>query len=153
MTPTYLKPRDVTDPGLSGEHNRYDTKNRTPTSRAAQARIAAALDNLLPQVDAVIALDQVEEEGCGVVTPMIVEALADRAVRYPRVVFWADSRRRIRRFRHVIIKPNQLEAVGILTQMPGQEIDLDRLCEAVGQLRAGNRVRRSALCAGRGECW
>ena len=65
-------------------------------------------------MDAVIALDQVEEEGCGVVTPMIVEALADRAARYPQVVFWADSRRRIRRFRHVIIKPNQLEAVGML---------------------------------------
>jgi len=147
MTPTYLKPRDVTDPTLTGEHSRYDTKNRTPTSVAAQERIIRALDILLPQLDAVIAMDQVEEEGCGVVTPMIVQALADRAGRYPKVVFWADSRRRIRRFRKVIIKPNQLEAVGILNQMPGREIALDRLCEAIGQLR---REIGAPICATRG---
>jgi len=136
MTPTYLKPRDATDAGLSGEHHRYDTKNRTPTEPAAQERIVAALDALLPSVDAVIALDQVEEEGCGVVTPRVVEALADRAVRYPKVIFWADSRRRIRQFRKVIIKPNQLEAAGILHQTPEQHISLERLAEAVGRLRA-----------------
>ena len=147
MTPTYLKPRDATDPGLSGEHNRYDTKNRTPTSTAAQRRIIAALDALLPQVDALIALDQVEEEGYGVVAPMIVEALADRAGRHRNVVFWADSRCRIRSFRKVIIKPNQLEAVGMTTQRPGQEIEIDRLCKAVSQLR---RDIGAPICATRG---
>jgi bifunctional ADP-heptose synthase (sugar kinase/adenylyltransferase) len=150
MTPTYLKPRDVTDPSLSGEHNRYDTKNRTPTSLAAQERIIRALDALLPQLDAVIAMDQVEEEGCGVVTPKIVEALADRAERYPKVVFWADSRRRIRRFRKVIIKPNQLEAVDILNQTPGQEIELDRLCKAIGQLRGEIGAPICATCGAAG---
>jgi len=50
-------------------------------------------------VDAVIALDQVEEERCGLVTPVIVEALAERAKRHENVVFWADSRCRIRSFR------------------------------------------------------
>ena len=147
MTPTYLKPRDVNDPSLSGEHNRYDTKNRTPTSKAAQERIVHAIDSLLPQLDAVIAMDQVEEDGCGVVTPMVADTLADRAKRYPKVVFWADSRRRIRRFRNVIIKPNQLEAVGILNQTPGQEIALDRLSEAIGQLR---REIGAPICATRG---
>lgn len=147
MTPTYLKPRDVTDPSLTGEHSRYDTKNRTPTSKAAQERIVGAIDTLLPQLDAIIAMDQVEEEGCGVVTPMIVEALADRAKRFPKVVFWADSRRRIRRFRNVIIKPNQLEAMGVLQQTPGQEIPLDRLSEAIGQLR---REIGAPICATRG---
>ena len=39
MTPTYLKPRDCSVCGLSGEHNRYDTKNRTPTGRETQQRI------------------------------------------------------------------------------------------------------------------
>jgi sugar/nucleoside kinase (ribokinase family) len=92
-------------------------------------------------------LDQVEEEGCGVVTPMIVDALADRAARFPSVVFWADSRCRIRRFRKVIIKPNQLEAVGITTQLPGQEINIERLCDAIGQLR---RETGAPICVTRG---
>ena len=34
------------------------------------------------------------------------------------MVFWADSRRRIRQFRHVIIKPNQFEAVGLISALP-----------------------------------
>jgi len=34
MTPTYLKTRDRNDASLAGEHERYDTKNRQPTSQA-----------------------------------------------------------------------------------------------------------------------
>lgn len=135
MTPTYLKPRDSTDVGLSGEHNRYDTKNRTSTSLSAQQRIVESLDALLPEIDALIALDQVEEEGCGVITPLVVEALADWAARFPDVIFWADSRRRIQDFRGVIIKPNQFEAVGIASPTPDQTVELNPLCEAVARLR------------------
>jgi rfaE bifunctional protein kinase chain/domain len=147
MTPTYLKPRDQTDPGLAGEHSRYDTKNRTPTSPAAQERIVRALDALLREVDAVIALDQVEEEGCGVVTPMVFEVLADRAKRHPNVIFWADSRRRIRQFRNVIIKPNQFEAVGMENPPPDARMDVARLCEAVRGLRT---EIGAPICATRG---
>jgi len=147
MTPVYLKPRDLSDAGLSGEHNRYDTKNRTPTSLSAQQRIILALDALLPSIDALIVLDQVEEEGCGAITPMVVDALADRAARYPKVIFWADSRRRIRRFRRVIIKPNQFEAVGIVDQTPDRQVELDRLREAVGRLR---QEIGAPICATRG---
>ena len=152
MTPTYLKPRDCSVPGLSGEHNRYDTKNRTPTGRDVQERIVLALDELLPRIDALIVLDQVDEEGCGVITPLVVEALADRAARFPKVVFWADSRRRIRRFRRVIIKPNQFEAVGIVDQTPDNKVALDRLCAAVAHC-VGRSADRSAPPAATRGCW
>jgi bifunctional ADP-heptose synthase (sugar kinase/adenylyltransferase) len=135
MTPTYLKPRDKTDSSLAGEHSRYDTKNRTLTPEPLQARIIASLDALLPQVDAVIALDQVEEENCGVITQALFAALADRAKRHPHVVFWGDSRRRIRQFRDLIIKPNQFEAVGWENPPPEAQVDFPRLQEALGRLR------------------
>ena len=61
MTPTYLKPRDTTDPSLAGEHSRYDTKNRTPTSPATEQAIVRSLDALLDRLDAVIVVDQAEE--------------------------------------------------------------------------------------------
>ncbi len=147
MTPTYLKPRDRNDLSLVGEHNRYDTKNRRPTSEATQRQIIRALDALLPEVDAVIAMDQVEEENCGAVTSAVVEALADRAARWPKTVFWADSRRRIRRFRNVVIKPNQFEAAGIDCPLPDQQVEVDRLCRAIGQLR---RETNAPICATRG---
>lgn len=149
-TPAYLKPRDAQDASLAGEHSRYDTKNRTPTSEAALRKIVATLDSLLPELDAVIVLDQVDEEGCGAVTPMVVDALADRARRNPRVIFWADSRRRIRRFRNVIIKPNQFEAVGMENPLPGQQIEEHRLCEAIDRLRKLTGAPICATCGAEG---
>jgi bifunctional ADP-heptose synthase (sugar kinase/adenylyltransferase) len=149
-TPTYLKPRDVGNASLDGEHSRYDTKNRTPTSEGTIEKIVAALDALLPELDAVISLDQVEEEGCGVVTPAVVDALAARARRCPKVIFWADSRRRIKRFRNVIIKPNQFEAVGIESPLPGQQVDERQLCEAVRQLRGTMGAPICATCGPEG---
>ena len=135
MTPTYLKPRGKNDPGLAGEQERYDTKNRTPTSEATQEKIIASLDSLLGNVDAVIIQDQADEAECGVVTTGLRQALSERARRWPNVVFWADSRRRICRFQSVIIKPNQFEAVGEEKPMPDDRIELDVLQEAVARLR------------------
>ena len=51
-------------------------------------------------------------------------------------MFWADSRRRIRQFRGLIIKPNQFEAVAIENPRPGEEVDFARLDAAIGRLRA-----------------
>jgi len=148
MTPVYLKPRDRSNPGLAGEHERYDTKNRSPTSETLQRRIIASLDALLPGLDAVIVADQIEEDDCGVITRRVREALADRARRHPKVVFWADSRRRIREFRHVIIKPNQFETVGKEDPLPGDEVTPEQFLAALMRLR----LETSApVCATRGS--
>jgi bifunctional ADP-heptose synthase (sugar kinase/adenylyltransferase) len=136
MTPTYLKPRNRNDASLAGEYERYDTKNRQPTSPTMHGQIVRSLDALLPNVDAVIVLDQVEEPECGGVTSALREVLADRAPRRPGVIFWADSRVRIREFRNVMIKPNQFEAVGQENPPPGHKVDPRELCEALAQLRA-----------------
>ncbi len=114
MTPTYLKPRDCRTADLSGEHERYDTKNRRPTPAAAQDRVLAYLESILPEIDAVAVQDQVEaeeEEDSGVVTARVKERLAELAVRFPGKIFWADSRARIGGFRNVCIKVNAREAV------------------------------------------
>jgi bifunctional ADP-heptose synthase (sugar kinase/adenylyltransferase) len=135
-TPTYLKPRDVDDPSLQGEHERYDTKNRKPTPPELGERVLAELDRLLPQIDALIIADQVEQTDCGVVTGAVRTAIAERVRRHPHVQFWADSRTHIRAFRQVIIKPNQFEAVGHENPRPGETVPLDRLREALPTLRA-----------------
>ncbi|MBN2295747.1 MAG: hypothetical protein JXM70_25165, partial [Pirellulales bacterium] len=80
-TPTYLKPRDHGDGRLESEHERYDTKNRRPTSERMQDQIIESLDALLPELNAVVILDQVEEAECGVVTTKVREALTERAKR------------------------------------------------------------------------
>ncbi len=135
MTPTYLKPRDHGVAGLVGEHSRYDTKNRRPTPTAIVARLAAALDHVLPSVDALIIMDQVELPDCGVVTAALREILSEQAARYPHVLFWADSRRNIRQYRRIIVKPNQFEAVGRTNPLPGDEVSRHDLLTAIQRLR------------------
>jgi bifunctional ADP-heptose synthase (sugar kinase/adenylyltransferase) len=135
MTPTYLKPRDATTADLSGEHSRYDTKNRKTTPDDIVESIGRTLEAILPEVDAVIALDQVEEADRGVITKRLRERLAQLAATNPNVIFWADSRRRIRDFRHMIIKPNQFETVGRDNPQPGDEVALPELTRALAELR------------------
>jgi sugar/nucleoside kinase (ribokinase family) len=54
---------------------------------------------------------------------------------YPQVVFWADSRRRIRQFRKLMIKANQFEVLGRENPPPGQSVPMDALAEAMDRLR------------------
>lgn len=138
FTPTYLKPRDITDPSLAGEHSRYDTKNRTPTPPEMVAQIMASLEKLLPAVDAVIVLDQVEEDECGVVGSRIREFLAEQARRHPHVIFWADSRRRIRLFRHLHLKCNRFELLGGAAASDSPFPDWEALVPALRDFREKN---------------
>lgn len=135
MTPTYLKPRDVSVPGLEGEHERYDTRNRGATPPEVIRNVIAALDDVLPELDALVIADQVVEEDWGIITTAMRQALCERAERSSRVIFWADSRRRIDRFRGAIVKPNQFEAIGRTDPLPGEEVELAVLQKAALRLR------------------
>jgi len=140
LTPTYLKPRDLTDPSLAGEHSRYDFKNRSQTPNDLREKMTASLRALLPRLNAVIVLDQVEEEDCGVVTGRLKAFLAEEAPRHPNVIFWADSRRRIREFRHLHLKCNQYELISRDPHREGFEPDWGALLEAVHELRRINQA-------------
>jgi len=89
----------------------------------------------MPRLDAVIIADQVVAEDCGVVTRRVRAALAERARKHPRIVFFADSRAHIHSFRNVIIKPNQFEAAGKEKPLPGEEVPEAQLRAAVVALR------------------
>jgi len=149
-TPQYLKPRNVGDISLQGEHERYDTKNRTPTPSDCEQRVIDSIDALLPELDALVIQDQMEQPNCGVVTDAVRDALSARARRFPDVLFWADSRRRIRQFRNIIIKPNQFELVGKSDPIPGDEVSLDELTSAIERLRYETASPICATCGQRG---
>lgn len=150
VTPTYLKPRDLGVAGLEGEHSRYDTKNRRPTSSMIVDQICGELERTVPEVDALIIMDQVELADCGVVTAAVRQRVANLALQYPKVVFWADSRRFIRKFRNVTVKANQFEAVHRLNPGVGEEISLEELRRAVPELKAELAGKVFVTCANRG---
>jgi len=147
-TPTYMKPRDRDRSGLEGEHSRYDLKNSLPTGSDLEARILAALEAALPDIDALIVLDQVEEPGLGVMTPAVVQALSARIAAYPRLIAYADSRRRIMDFRGLILKMNQFELAGIRDPQNGTFLGEEVITAA---LPGVSRLAGAAVFATAGE--
>src|SRR5262245_5976097 len=103
-TPTYTKPMLGKD-----ELNRLDIKNRAPTPEGVQEHIIELLDEAWPQLDALLVLDQVSEEDCGVLTKRVRDHLTELAGDDPTKFVLADSRDRIGLFRNVCIKPNEDE--------------------------------------------
>jgi bifunctional ADP-heptose synthase (sugar kinase/adenylyltransferase) len=103
-TPTYTKP-------MYGDRelNRLDIKNRTPTSRELENTVLELLDEAFHQFDALLVLDQVSEENCGVITTRIRDRLAELGGEFPEKFILADSRERILQFRNVCLKPNNQE--------------------------------------------
>lgn len=136
VTPTYLKPRDMDIPGLEGEHERYDTKNRIITSPEIEKKIIEVLDSLLDKIDAVMIVDQDTEKDCGVITHTIRKHLISRAKKHPDVLFFVDSRSNAKFFQHIIIKSNRYEVMGI--ENPDQDtiVSSESLCRKAEQLRA-----------------
>jgi sugar/nucleoside kinase (ribokinase family) len=70
-------------------------------------RIAEAFD----ATDGLIVLDQVNEEGWGVVGPRVREHLAALADRQPGKVMFVDSRAHLQKFRRGILKANLAECL------------------------------------------
>ena len=138
VTPTYTKPVLTT---TGEEMERLDIKNRSPLPRNVEDHILNALENLLAEVHGVIVLDQVQERNCGVITDRVCEGIAHLAGAHPDVVFLADSRSRIGRFRNVIVKVNREEAFAASSGDSGAE-EAGRLDAAIRQFatRTGRPV-------------
>jgi len=150
LTPTYLKPRDLGVAGLNGEHSRYDTKNRAPLPAEIGTQLLQRLEALLPELHAVVIMDQVDLADCGVVSTVLRQALIELSQRHPQVLFWADSRRFIRQFQGMVIKPNQFEAVGRVNPLPADEVAVNDLKSAVERLRAETGATVFVTCGDKG---
>lgn len=148
-TPTYLKPRDLDQTGLAAEHSRYDTLNRTPLPRDTEQQILEAIDQVLPNVDALVVLDQVEAAECGIVTSGVRSYVCQLAEQSPECVFWADSRFRIERFLQTVIKANQFETTG---RDPNRDAapPIDELLVRALQLRQRTQAPVLITCGERG---
>lgn len=108
-TGTYTKPMRLQEDGSWKESNRLDFRNFQEPPRKLQEQLLANLESCLSRVDGVILLDQFFQRNLGVITDYVREKLAELAVKYPEVIFFADSRSYIRQFRNVIVKCNNFE--------------------------------------------
>jgi bifunctional ADP-heptose synthase (sugar kinase/adenylyltransferase) len=141
-TPTYTKPMLCQPDGTSRELNRLDIKNRTLLAERPEKLLLEALDQVWPQVDALVVLDQVSEADCGVVTTRLRERLAELGAASPDKLILADSRERIGLFRSICLKPNLRECHQAVYGKPGV-LPLN-ITDPVWELAA--RVGRSVFC-------
>lgn len=111
FTPTYLKPQDISKPGLEGESGRFDTKNRDPLPKTLEDSLLKRLEGIISGVDAVIIVDQADEPNCGVITDRVRARLCELGDRHKDIVFWTDSRHRAGLFSNVTLKCNSKEAL------------------------------------------
>ena len=119
-TPTYTKPMLCKAGEPPRELNRLDIKNRTPPSAADEEMVLQALDDAWRGIEALVVLDQVSEEDCGVVTARVRQRLSELGAEWPGRLILADSRERVGRFRNVSLKPNYAECLSATDEVdPG----------------------------------
>ena len=139
-TPTYGKicslGRDGGGLRLHRELHRLDIRNRRRTPKSVQRELIGYLRGA-GEWDAVVVVDQVPEAGFGVVTPAMRSCLEDLRPGPSEMVVLADSRRRIRHFKGLAIKPNHHEAAAALGLRPARSIR--EASAQARQLAAGRR--------------
>ncbi len=116
------------------EDARLDIINPNPLYAEDEDLLIQRLRQVVPQLDALIIADQIQE---GVVTERIGMALLALAEQNPQVIFLADSRDRIHRFQTMVIKPNAVEASQLF--YPGttpSSLHLDQLGKSALTLNA-----------------
>jgi len=142
FSPTYTKPMLRELDGFTHELNRLDIKNRTPLSAEVEDAILDQLHKVVPRVQAVVVVDQVQERNCGVVTDRVRDEIAALARVHTGVVFAVESRERIGLFRDIILQANRQEALRAVHPDREGEVDLVQAQECAAELhrRTGRPV-------------
>jgi rfaE bifunctional protein kinase chain/domain len=121
-TPTYTKPMQRGSDGIWRELNRLDLRNRRAISLASEQQVIEHLYEVFSSTDGLIVMDQVTEEGWGVVTPSVRAALRQLATGDPNKLMFIDSRANLARFDFGTLKPNERECLAAASQRCGQPI-------------------------------
>jgi rfaE bifunctional protein kinase chain/domain len=136
-TPTYMKPMRMEIVG-DRELNRLDIKNFDRLPKEIEDAILDNLYDAAGKCDAIIALDQVEEAGCGTVTPRVKKALEDISAARKDLVVYGDSRAFISEYRGILVKCNAHELVRIFDGKPEEEEEPEAIARYGRKLSAQN---------------
>jgi len=140
MTPTYTKPMRRTSDGVWAELNRLDLRNRAPLAADMESEFIDHVTQVFDATDGLIVLDQVNEEGWGVIGPRVREHLATLAARDPRKLMFVDSRAFIARFTCGILKPNLPECLAALGRPASDDPAIGRAAAVELSQKTGLRM-------------
>ena len=134
---TYCKPLVVAAGRPPEELDRLDSKNWTPTPAGVQADLVSRVNTLIPAIDAVMVMDQVDVAETGVVSRAVCAALQAAAQARPALVTLADSRRSLRDFPPFGFKMNASELAALAGKPP--PLTLDDVRRYAAELAQRNR--------------
>ncbi len=126
VTPTYTKPMMHEPNGTVHELSRLDICNRTPTPPHLEQAAIEAMREIAPSMDGILVADQVSAPEVGVITTRLREALMESARSDPHKPHMVDSRMRVGRFAHFMLKPNAAEALHALDQEAADTVPLEQ---------------------------
>ena len=129
QTFTYSKVINA-DTGIE-DRPRFDFINTKPLPGDVEDQLIANFSTVYERFDVIMVADQAETRAGGAVTDAFREVISDVAERESAKLVFADSRRRIEKFRHVIAKPNQEEAEEASRRLCGA-VDFERLRRHIG---------------------
>ena len=136
---TYTKPLIHQPAKAPVELSRLDIKNWAPTPADVEGELCSALQDLAPQFDALIAMDQAGVPGCGVITPAVLKTVRELSVAYPKLVILADSRHGLGSFPPLVFKMNAAE-FAVLTGTPATASQADIMAGADRLAKASKRA-------------
>ncbi len=141
LTNAYIKPlrRGISD--LVSQHPRLDFENRAPLPARRERRVLNAL-KIAEAADVICVSDQMQ---FGCVTAAVRERLCELGRMGKRIV--VDSRDRIGLYRHVSLKPNEVEAARAFAGGEPMEALAARLAEENGQPAVITLAEKGALVA------
>jgi rfaE bifunctional protein kinase chain/domain len=105
---------------------RVDFINTQPLPPSVEEEVLAYLRDFASSFDILFVSDQADTKRGGVVTPAVRALLEEITAANPGKIVWVDSRIRVERFRHMILKPNEREANAASLALFG-EVDYQRL--------------------------
>jgi rfaE bifunctional protein kinase chain/domain len=133
---------------------RVDFINTCTLAEAVEQKVLDKLRSAVEDFDVVLVSDQAETSQGGVVTSLVRELLAELGERFPRKIFFVDSRMRVELFRNVIVKANEQEAELACRRLFGI-VDFERLRrEVAGRLMMVTHGPKGVLLVDEsGETW
>jgi bifunctional ADP-heptose synthase (sugar kinase/adenylyltransferase) len=111
---TYCKPILVRPGEPPEELNRLDSRNWDCTPGPVERALMESVMRIVPEMDAVVVMEQVDRAHTGAVTDFVRERVRDVAGRRPEVPVIADSRRGLRDYCHFTFKMNLAELGSLL---------------------------------------
>ena len=154
---TYSKPLILSPGAAPRELNRLDQKNWTATPDGVSLAVVQSLRSIADEVDALIVMDQVDKPGTGVVTPIVLECLAELAQAYPELPMLADSRQGLADYPPLSFKMNANELqlmVNSSTPLGRDEIfrEVASLCESHQRPAFVTLAEGGVIGGAAGEC-